>query len=176
MVIFQEIVTFAIVSLIMYQSCMLAYFYYNDCTYQSAIMGCLLAITLLILIMNIEELNDTFKLDTITNDSEIRVKDIDLEKWREEYSHPLLLNSSSEKTAIFNAEVKNLNQVVERYDELNASPGKPPTVRSQVEITTNLPQFNRVTTGPLDLEREIISPPTEESKKEDRIEVQNPFS
>lgn len=55
---YKEIIMFVIIALTIYQSCMLAYFYFNDCSYQSIIMGIALAITLMILITNIEEVYD----------------------------------------------------------------------------------------------------------------------
>jgi len=55
---FKEIVMFVIIALAIYQLCMLLYFYFNDCSYQSIIMGVILAITLMILITNIEEVYD----------------------------------------------------------------------------------------------------------------------
>jgi hypothetical protein len=137
--IFNEIVMVAIVSLCIYQSVMLAYFYLNDCSYQSAIMGILLAITIMVLIMNIEEVYDPIKIDFENMESDLEVKDQDLQKWREEYTHPLLLNSSGQNTAIFNAEVKDMEQVFERVEELHSSPSNPNHPRSDFEIEAPLP-------------------------------------
>jgi len=57
-IMFKEMIMFVLITLVIYQSCMLAYFYFNDCSYQSIIMGVLLAITMMVLITNIEEVYD----------------------------------------------------------------------------------------------------------------------
>lgn len=56
-------------------------------------MGLALAVTLMVLITSIEEANNPFKFDFESFDSDVPVKERELMKWREEYSHPLLLNS-----------------------------------------------------------------------------------
>lgn len=57
---------------------MLGYFYFNDCQYQSILMGIMLAVTLMVLITSIEEAYNPIKFDFESFDSDVSVKEIEM--------------------------------------------------------------------------------------------------
>ena len=79
----------------------------------------MLTITIMILIANIEEAYDPIRVDFDTVGVEFdefkegseEGKKKTLLLWREEYSHPLLINSSNQTTAVFNEEIKDLQEM-----------------------------------------------------------------
>lgn len=119
---FHKVLCWCLFSLLSYQIFMLVYFYLNSLSYQTAIMTLMVVFTLLVIIMNIEQLFDPMTIVRIDLEEEeyaglrscVQATDFSREdwaRWRREYMHPLLLGSAGNNLAIFNKEVKRLEDV-----------------------------------------------------------------
>ena len=121
---FNKVLWCCLISLLSYQIFMLVYFYLNNLSYQTTVVGLMVVFTLIVIIFNIEQLFDPLSMVKIDLEEEeyaglsSKVKESDFDKkdferWRREYMHPLLIGSASNNLAIFNTEVKRLEDAKE---------------------------------------------------------------
>ena len=118
---------------------MLIYFHLNSLSFQTGVVSLIVVFTILVIIINMEQLFDPMSIVRIDLEEEedaglsSRVKKSDFkredfEKWRQEYMHPLLINSSGNALNTFNVEVKRLDNVQMEFEDgegLNRSKSQP---------------------------------------------------
>ena len=121
---FNKVLCCCLFSLLSYQIFMLVYFYLNSLSYQLTVVGLMVVFTLLVIIFNIEQLFDPLSMVKIDLEEEEyaglaskvnynNFESNDFDRWRQEYMHPMLIGSAGNNLAIFNTEVKRLEDAEE---------------------------------------------------------------
>jgi len=132
--IYHKILCFSLFSLLFYQLLMLCYFYLNSLSFQTGMVSLIVVFTLLVIIINIEQLLDPMSIVRMDLDeeesagfsSQVKKSEFsreDFELWRQEYMHPLLSSNKTNTLTTFNHEVKrivNLEGILNDAKELNA--------------------------------------------------------
>jgi hypothetical protein len=109
---------------------MFGYFYLNSLTYQAWIAGLIVVFTLLLIIINVEQLFDPMSIVRIDLEEEEcsgfnskvskdKFSQEDFNRWREEYTHPLLIGATGSTINDFNNRVMRLEDFeakTQQYD------------------------------------------------------------
>ena len=117
--IFHKILLCLLFSLLAYQLFILGYFYLNDLSYQTGLISLIVVFTLLVIIVNIEQLFDPMSIVRLDLEEEewskfnsrVQKEDFskeDYDRWKEEYTHPLLIGTAGSSVAVFSHEVRKI--------------------------------------------------------------------